>query len=74
MDIQALANLNGFSVSVSHMLPSDEMVSMCDIATKREYSVLTGDKIHCIKVKREIYLSQVKYDELRGYIDKLNGL
>ncbi len=64
MDLQGLIPLKGIKVSVSHVLPYDEQVSLCEIETKKEFSVLTGKKIHSIIGKNEVFLSQYMYDEL----------
>ncbi len=57
---------NGMNCQVSPLLPMDETVSACDIETRQEIKVLTGEKINCVRVGGTLLMTKELYDTIKS--------
>ena len=61
----------GVPVRVLKLLPMDATAPASDIQTREEQRFPTGEKIHCMEMNRQLYVSQEFFDKLKAY--KPNG-
>ena len=58
---------SGFTCQVSAMLPYPETVKACDIETKEEVNILTGEEINCMQIGDKLIMTQEVYDSIKNH-------
>ena len=59
-----MIHLDGILVFVDDNLPVHETARACEIETREEHDVLTGNMVHCFKIEGKLYVSHEFYKSL----------
>lgn len=63
-----LENVNSTPVFKSNLLPYEQTYKACDISTKEEINILTGELVECFEMNGKIYLSPKRYEQLKNHL------
>jgi hypothetical protein len=67
-DFERACDYDRLVCQVSPLLPVEETVAACNIKTKREIRIATGNKINCVKFENKLLMTQELFDTIQNFI------